>query len=167
MIRTTISIFQFVFMSNLNEKWAPVTIFAVTLMLTMAPILSGPVLANKKKGTSDLTNPSMTVADYTQYQLKGKVLNVNGPRFSIRDTVFNNSSATITITNGTCTSPLPIRFNKTVMIQNQAMLPPVKHLRNKLSNIRRTICYIESNSFWYGLQNHRSCNDKCNNLFQL
>ena len=65
-------------MSNLNEKWAPVTIFAVTLMLTMAPILSGPVLANKKRGTSDLTNPSMTVAATTaQYQLKGKVLNVN------------------------------------------------------------------------------------------
>jgi peptidoglycan/xylan/chitin deacetylase (PgdA/CDA1 family) len=123
-------------MTNLNAKWAPVAIFAVTLMITMAPVLSGPALANKKSSTNVLTNPSTTVATTTaHYHVKGvKVLNVNakpssvavGNKFSIRDTSFNNSSATITFTNGTCTSPLSITFNKTVMIENQAAAAPCK-----------------------------------------
>jgi hypothetical protein len=34
--------------------------------------------------------------------------------------VFNNSTATITFANGTCTSPLSITFNKNVMTEPQA-----------------------------------------------
>jgi len=43
-----------------------------------------------------------------------------GNTFGLRGIVFNNSTATITFANGTCTSPLSITFNKNVMIQPQA-----------------------------------------------
>lgn len=44
-----------------------------------------------------------------------------GNTLSIRATVFNNSSATIAFTNGTCNPPLSIDFNKNVMMENQGI----------------------------------------------
>jgi len=64
------------------------------------------------------------------FHIKGvKILNVHtkpltvavGNTISIRGTVLNNSSATITFTNGTCTPPLSIDFNKNVMMENQGI----------------------------------------------
>lgn len=40
--------------------------------------------------------------------------------FGLRAIVFNNAIATITFTNGTCTSPLSIIFNKNVKTEPQA-----------------------------------------------
>jgi hypothetical protein len=64
------------------------------------------------------------------FHIKGiKILNVHtkpltvavGNTISIRGTVLNNSSATITFANGTCTPPLSIDFNKNVMMENQGI----------------------------------------------
>ena len=43
-----------------------------------------------------------------------------GNTFGLRGIVFNNSTATITFGNGTCTSPLSITFNKNAMTEPQA-----------------------------------------------
>jgi hypothetical protein len=66
----------------------------------------------------------------THYHIKGiKVLHVHsiqskvyvGSTFSLRGTVVNNSTSTITFENGTCTSPLSISFNKNVMITHHPL----------------------------------------------
>ena len=94
-------------------------------------IQSSPVLAVKKSNTGIHANPSTIVATTRVHShMKGvKLLNIHtkpssvavGNTLSIRGTVFNNSSATITFTNGTCTPPLSIDFNKNVMIENQGI----------------------------------------------
>ena len=96
---------------------------------------AGTVLAVKKSGSSVITihktsNKTTTTAAHSH--IRGvKLLSAHtipskiavGNRFSIGVTVFNNSSATIIFTNGTCTSspsPLSITFNRNAMIQSQA-----------------------------------------------
>ena len=110
-------------MANLKTRWALFAIATMTLMLMTASVLAGPVLAVKKSSSSSVKTPGKTTT------VKGvKVLSVHtapskiavGNTFSLRAIVFNNSTATISFANGTCTSPLSITFNKNVMTEPKA-----------------------------------------------
>ena len=122
-------------MIKINTEWALFAIVVMTSMLITATTLAGPVLAVKKSGSSVKTihktsNKTTTTAAHNH--IRGvKLLSAHtipskiavGTRFSIGVTVFNNSSATITFANGTCTSspsPLSITFNRNAMIESQA-----------------------------------------------
>jgi len=116
-------------MGNSSAKWGLLTIIAISLVLIGATI-AAPILAIKKSSSISTNRESfMTVATTTTHnQIKGvKIIDVHtipstvvvGNTFSIRGTVTNNSTATITFPNGTCNSPVSIDFNKNVMIENQ------------------------------------------------
>ena len=109
-------------MVNLKAAWILLGVLTMTLTLTTAPILAGSVLAVKKSTSSDKT--SSKAATTSSHHVKGvKVFRVHtipskvavGNSFGLRGIVFNNSTATITFANGTCTSPISITFNKNVM----------------------------------------------------
>jgi hypothetical protein len=69
-----------------------------------------------------------TSNDTNHYHIKGiKVLHVHAARkvyvgstISLRGTVVNNSTVTISFANGTCASPLSITFNKGVVVEPHA-----------------------------------------------
>ena len=122
-------------MIKLNKEWALFTIIVMTYMLITGTTLAGPVLAVKKSGSSvkpihKTSNKTTTTAAHNH--IRGvKLLSAHtipskiavGNRFSIGVAVYNNSSATITFANGTCTSspsPLSITFNRNAMIESQA-----------------------------------------------
>ncbi len=116
-------------MGNSSAKWGLLTIIAISLVLIGATF-AAPILAIKKSSSISTNRESfMTVATTTTHnQIKGvKILDVHTTpttvvvrnTFSIRGTVTNNSTATITFPNGTCNSPVSIDFNKNVMIENQ------------------------------------------------
>ena len=122
-------------MIKINTEWALFAIVVMTSMLITATTLAGPVLAVKKSGSSVKTihktsNKTTTTAAHNHirgvkllsaHTIPSKIAVDN--RFSIGVTVFNNSSATITFANGTCTSspsPLSITFNRNAMIESQA-----------------------------------------------
>jgi hypothetical protein len=117
-------------MTNRSAEWPLFGVILITLMLTTASILASPVLAVKKSNSSSVTTVHKTPGkSTTAHHVKGvKVFRVHtvpskvavGNTFGLRGVVFNNSTATITFGNGTCTSPLSITFNKNVMIQPQA-----------------------------------------------
>ncbi|PWU78630.1 MAG: hypothetical protein DLM72_21560 [Candidatus Nitrosopolaris wilkensis] len=99
----------------------------MTLILTIASLFAGPVLAVKKSSSSVKTSSKTTTT--STHHVKGvKVFRVHtvpskvavGNTFGLRGIVFNNSTATITFGNGTCTSPLTITFNKKIMTEPQA-----------------------------------------------
>ena len=101
-------------MTNLDAKWSVFAIVAMTLVLLTGATFAGagPALAVKKSTTT------VTAANH----IKGvKLLHVHtykpsivavGSTFSIRAIAFNNSSATITFTNGTA---LHWRLSKQVL----------------------------------------------------
>jgi len=102
------------------------------IMLTMASIFSEPILAAKKSSASSSSTKSSskttTNKTTTTHHVKGvKVFHVHtvpskvavGSTFGFRGIVFNNSTATITFSNGTCTAPLSIIFNKNVVTEPQ------------------------------------------------
>jgi hypothetical protein len=112
-------------MANLKTRWA--LLATMTLMLMTASVFVGPVLAVKKSSSSSVKAIHKTPSKTTT--VKGvKVLSVHtapskvavGNTFGLRAIVFNNSTATISFANGTCTSPLSITFNKNVMTGPQA-----------------------------------------------
>jgi hypothetical protein len=128
-------------MSNSSAKGALSAIIAVTLILIGAAF-TVPILAIKKSSSiiTDREWFTTVASTTTHHQIKGvKILDVHtlpstvvvGSTFSIRGTVINNSTSTITFTNGTCNSPVSIDFNKNVMIENQgaasctALIPDV------------------------------------------
>ncbi|PWU81219.1 MAG: hypothetical protein DLM72_08165 [Candidatus Nitrosopolaris wilkensis] len=111
-------------MVNLKEAWILLAVVTMILMLTL--YFTGSVLAVKKSSSSVKTSSKTTAA----HHVKGvKVFRVHtvpskvgvGSTFGLRGTVFNNSTATITFANGTCTSPLSITFNKNVMAEPQTI----------------------------------------------
>jgi hypothetical protein len=153
-------------MIKLNKEWALFTIIVMTYVLITGTTLAGPVLAVKKSGSSVKTihktsNKTTTTAAHNH--IRGvKLLSAHtipsriavGNRFSIGVTVFNNSSATITFANGTCTSspsPLSITFNRNAMIESQSSaaatpckaqqvtLKPGEHSQIKSPNLSSTI----------------------------
>jgi hypothetical protein len=97
---------------------------------------SGPGIAVKKSQgiqsiheTTD-TSSSFTSSSNRQFHLKGiKLLQIHtkpssvavGNTFSLRGIVYNNSSSTITFSNGTCNSALSANFNKNVLTENQGI----------------------------------------------
>jgi len=117
-------------MTNRSAEWPLFGVIVITLMLTTGSIFASSVLAVKKGSSSSVTSvhktPSKTT---TPHHFKGvKVFRVHtvpskvaiGNTFGLRGIVFNNSTATITFGNGTCTSPLSITFNKNVITEPQA-----------------------------------------------
>src|SRR5262245_37686021 len=76
------------------------------------------------------TSTSFKSSSNGQYHLKGvKLLQIHtkpssvavGNTFSLQGIVYNNSSSTITFSNGTCNSPLSVNFNKNVLTENQGI----------------------------------------------
>jgi hypothetical protein len=118
-------------------EWPLFSIILISLiLLTTATVIADPVLAVKKSSSSVKTvhrTPIKTTATTTTttsaaHHVKGvKLFRVHtvpskvvvGSTFGLRGIVFNNSTATITFANGTCTSPLSITFNKNVMTEPQ------------------------------------------------
>jgi hypothetical protein len=117
-------------MTNRSAEWPLFGVILIILMLTTASIFASSVLAVKKGSSSSVTTVHKTTSKATTaHHLKGvKVFRIHtipskvavGYTFSLRGIVFNNSTATITFGNGTCTSPLSITFNKNVMTEPQA-----------------------------------------------
>src|SRR3989442_4205982 len=115
-------------MANPKAGWALLTVVTMTLMLTLVPMFTGSVLAVKKSSSSSVKTPGKTTTTSTHHVKGVKVFRVHtipskvavGNPFGLRGIVFNNSTATITFGNGTCTSPLSITFNKNVMTEPQA-----------------------------------------------
>ena len=116
-------------MSNSSAKCGLFIIIAVSFILIGATF-TGPILAIKESSNISTDRESFkTVATSTTHnQIKGvKILDVHtipstvvvDKTFSIRGTVTNNSTATITFPNGTCNSPVSLDFNKNVMMENQ------------------------------------------------
>jgi hypothetical protein len=114
-------------MANPKAGWALLTVVTMTLMLTLAPMFTESILAVKKSSRS-VKAPGQTTTTSAHHMKGVKVFRVHtipskvavGNTFGFRGIVFNNSTATITFSNGTCTSPLSITFNKNVMTQPQA-----------------------------------------------
>jgi hypothetical protein len=112
-------------MVNLKAALILLGVLMMTLMLTTAPMFAGSVLAVKKSTSKTSSKTATTSA----HHVKGvKVFRVHtipskvavGNTLSLRGIVFNNSTATITFANGTCSSPISITFNKNVMTVPQA-----------------------------------------------
>jgi hypothetical protein len=126
-------------MTNLDAKWALFAIIVITLMLTTATIFASPTLAIKKSSSHSVkTAPktsSTTTTPTAHNHIRGvKLLSVHtipskvaiGNTFSLRGIVFNNSTATITFANGTCTSPLSISFNKNAVPETNTAVTSCK-----------------------------------------
>jgi type II secretory pathway component PulC len=121
-------------MVDLKVGLAISAIVIMIIMVIMASIISEQILAAKKSSTkssssgSKSSSKTTTKKTTTIHHVKGvKVFHVHavpskvtvGSTFSFRGIVFNNSTATITFSNGTCTAPLSITFNKNVMTEPQ------------------------------------------------
>src|SRR6266487_5028892 len=113
-------------MINLKVGCILVAVITMTLMLTVAPLYAGSALT-VKKSSSSVKTPKGTTATSTHHVKGVKVFRVHtipskvavGNTFGLRGIVFNNSTATITFANGTCTLPISITFNKNVMTVRQ------------------------------------------------
>jgi hypothetical protein len=115
-----------------NICWALFAFIALALMLTAASSFVTPSLAAKKSSNSSSTTHKTTS---TPHHIKGvKVFHVHtvpskvyvGNTFGLRGIVFNNSTATITFANGTCSSPLSITYNNNVITEPQVAAGPCK-----------------------------------------
>jgi hypothetical protein len=94
-------------------------ILIITLTLMLAPMALHSVFAIKSISSAKTS---------TKVHLRGvKVLRIHtvpskvtaGSTFGLRGVVVNNSTATITFANGTCTSPLTVTFNKNAISEPQ------------------------------------------------
>ena len=126
----------------INIKCLGVLLIVITmaLMLTTTPMLTESALAAKKKSSSSssgsgssssstkTSSKSKSKTTTAVTHVKGvKVFRVHtvpskvavGSTFGFRGIVFNNSTAAITFSNGTCTAPLSITFNKNVVTEPQ------------------------------------------------
>lgn len=92
-------------------------IAAVTMTLILASMVTDSVFAVKTSSKTGFVH------------IKGvKVLKIHtvpsklttGSTFGLRGVVVNNSTATITFANGTCTSPLSVTFNKNALSEPQS-----------------------------------------------
>jgi hypothetical protein len=110
-------------MINLKLGLIIFVVIAIMFMLMIAQMVNDSVFAAKKS-----SNSAKTSSKTSSIHIVGvKVLRVHtvpshvavGNTFGLRGTVINNSTATITFANGTCTSPLSITFNKNVINEPQ------------------------------------------------
>jgi hypothetical protein len=114
-------------MVDLKVGFTISAIVIMVIMVMMSPIISEQIFAAKKSSTKS-SSKTTTKKTTTIHHVKGvKVFHVHtvpskvavGSTFGLRGIVFNNSTATITFSNGTCTAPLSITFNKNVMTEPQ------------------------------------------------
>ena len=114
-------------MVDLKVGLAISAVVIMIMMVMMAPIISEQILAAKKSGPKS-SSKATTKKTTTIHHVKGvKVFHVHtvpskvavGSTFGFKGIAFNNSTATITFSNGTCTTPLSITFNKNVMTEPQ------------------------------------------------
>jgi hypothetical protein len=114
-------------MVDLKVGLAISAVVIMIIMVIMAPIFSEQILAAKKSNTKS-SSKTTTKKTTTTHHIKGvKVFRVHsfpskvavGSTFGFKGIVFNNSTATITFSNGTCTAPLSITFNKNVITEPQ------------------------------------------------
>jgi hypothetical protein len=125
-------------MTNLNAKGALFTIIVITSMLTTAATFASPILAVKSSSVKTAHKTSSTTGSTTPaalYHIRGvKLLSVHtippkvavGNTFGLEGIVLNNSTATVTFANGTCTSPLTITFNKNAVLETKAVAASCK-----------------------------------------
>jgi hypothetical protein len=169
-------------MIRLNKEGALLAIILMASMLITATALDGPAEAVKKSASSVKTThktpatPNKTTTAAAHKHIRGvKLLSAHtipskiavGNRFSIGVSVFNNSSATITFANETCSSPLSITFNRNAMIEPQASaaatpcnaqqvtLTPGEHSQIKSPNIYAATAPGATNAtmiFKYGVE---------------
>jgi hypothetical protein len=113
----------------INPKLELTIFVAVTIALALiiSPIVNEYVLAVKKSSSVKTSGKTSSI------QINGvKVLKVHtvpskvkvGSTFGLRGIVINNSTATITFANGTCTSPLSITFDKNVINEPKTTTAP-------------------------------------------
>ncbi len=114
-------------MVDLKVGLAISAVVIMIIMVIMAPIISEQILAAKKSSTKS-SSKATTKKKTTTHHVKGvKVFHVHtvpskvavGSTFGFKGIVFNNSTATITFSNGTCTAPLSITFSKNVVTEPQ------------------------------------------------
>ncbi len=112
-------------MVDLKVGFAISAVVIMIIMVILAPIFYDQILAAKKSSTKS-SSKTTTKKTTTTHHVKGvKVFHVHtvpskvavGSTFGLRGIVFNNSTATITFSNGTCTAPLSIIFSKNVVTQ--------------------------------------------------
>jgi hypothetical protein len=95
-------------MTNLNAKWILFASIVVSLMLTTATTFAYPILAVKNGSSQSVKTAHKTLPTTTtaHYHIRGvKLLSVHtipskvavGNTFSMSGSVFNNSTATITL----------------------------------------------------------------------
>jgi len=118
-------------MRSSNAKCGLFFSVIATILVLIGATYAEPISAIKNSISINPHRVSFTTVaatTTTHNQIKGvKILDVHtlpstvvvGSTFSIRGTVINNSTATITFPNGTCNSPLSLDFNKNVIIENQ------------------------------------------------
>lgn len=111
-------------MRKQNIGWALFALTIMVLLLTVASSFAPATLVAKKSSSETTTHKTAS----TPHHIKGvKVFHVHtvpskvysGNTFALRGIVFNNSTATITFANGTCTSPLSITYDKNVITEPQ------------------------------------------------
>ncbi len=115
------------------DRKSELTTFAIVvivLLLMVAPLVTGSILAVKKGVSGAKTSSKIGFV-----HIKGvKVLKVHtvpskvavGSTFGLRGVVVNNSTDTITFANGTCTSPLSVTFNKNALSEPQTITASCK-----------------------------------------
>ena len=125
------------------NKYTALILLSALVTFILVTTLTGSALAVKKSsssGASTGTETSTKLAAVTH--IKGiKVLRVHtvpskvavGTSFGIRGIVVNNSTSMITFTNGTCTPPLSVTFNKNAISEPQTTHASCRELQVTLN----------------------------------
>lgn len=104
-------------MITVGQKQGLKTIIAaVTITLILVPVVTDSVFAvqiSSKTGFVHIKGVKVLKV----HTVPSKV--TSGSTFGLRGIVVNNSTATITFANGTCTSPLSVTFNKNAVSEPQ------------------------------------------------
>ncbi len=119
-----------------NGGWVLFAFVAVALMLiTVSTFVPAIPAAKKSSGTTTTHKTTTHKTTSTPHHIKGvKVFHVHtvpskvyvGTTFGLRGIVFNNSTATISFANGTCSPPLSITYNTNVLTEPQVAPGPCK-----------------------------------------
>jgi hypothetical protein len=103
-----------------NVKWAIFLIGTISLVVIIAALfvdIGRPVHIRGVNLNIYTVPPKVTVGD----------------TFSLKSIVFNNSTETITFTNGGCTSPVSVTFNKNVIVESHEVTASCKGQLVKLN----------------------------------
>jgi hypothetical protein len=96
-----------------NVKWAIFLIATISLVVIIIALFV------------DIGKPvHIRGVNLNIYTVPSKV--IVGDTFSLKSIVFNNSTATITFTNGECTSPVSITFNRNVIVESHEVAASCK-----------------------------------------